>query len=283
MLFHSVLRLLRPKQWTKNFFVMAAVIFSGTLFQPSILFRTLTAALLFCLTSSAVYIINDIVDIEHDRVHPAKRNRSLASKQMSIPLAWLLFFALVIVVFTGSWFLERKLVLIFGGYLGINIAYSLQLKQILILDAFCISSGFILRIFAGGVVSGIFINQWLLLCTMTLSLFFAFGKRREEVAKFGEESFKQRSSLGGYSLTFLDHAISTMATLTIISYMLYVAEPKTAIFFGTHAVVLTAVFVLYGMFHYLSVIQTHQKGGDPTTILLSDLQLQLSCIEWGVT
>ena len=276
-------RLLRPKQWVKNLFVLAVVIFSGTLFQPAIFIRTVAATLLFCLISSAVYLINDILDVEKDRLHPTKRHRPLASKQVSISLAWVLFIVLTIIALTGSWLFSWKLALILGCYLAINITYSLSLKQVPILDAFCISSGFVLRVLAGGVASGVFISHWLLLCTMTLSLFFAFGKRREEFANLEGNSFNQRPPLEGYSLEFLDHAVSIMATLTIISYVLYVADPETSEFFGTRAVLLIAVFVLYGMFHYLSLIQTHRKGGNPSTLLLSDRHLQLSCFGWGLT
>ncbi len=279
----DIFRLLRPKQWIKNLFVLAVVIFSGTLFQPTIFMRTIAATLLFCLMSSAVYLFNDIADVEQDRQHPIKRHRPLASKRVPISLAWILFIVFAILTLTGSWLFNWKLVLILGCYLVINVTYSLFLKQVPILDAFCISSGFILRVLAGGVASGVFISHWLLLCTITLSLFFAFGKRREEVASLGENSFNQRPSLEGYSLEFLDHAVSIMATLTIISYVLYVADPETSEFFGTRAVLLTAIFVLYGMFHYLSLVQTHQKGGNPSTLLLSDRHLQLSCFGWGLT
>ena len=274
---------MRPKHWTKNFFVLAPIIFSGTFFQSGVFLRSAAAALLFCLISSAAYLFNDIMDLERDRLHPEKRLRPLAAGRVSVAAAWVLFILLALVSLTVSILLAWRFSVLLGCYLAINIVYSLRLKQVPILDVFCISAGFILRVLAGGEVGGVFVSHWLLLCTMTLSLFLGFGKRREEVANLGGNSFGQRPALEGYSLQFLDHAISTVATLTIVCYVLYVADPETSEFFGTRAVLLTSVFVLYGMFHYLGLILTHQKGGNPATILLSDRHILLACIGWGLT
>ncbi|MBW2090584.1 MAG: decaprenyl-phosphate phosphoribosyltransferase [Deltaproteobacteria bacterium] len=280
---YNILKLLRPKQWTKNLFVLAPLFFSGELLQPILALSTIFAAFLFSLMSSAAYVLNDIADLERDRQHPKKRLRPLVSGEVPISIGWALFAVLVGFSLALTWFLTWKLSVILILYLTVNIAYSYSLKQIAIVDVFCISSGFIFRVIAGGVVSGVYISHWLLLCTLTLSLFLAFGKRREEFVSLQGNPSDQRPSLQGYSLSFLDHAISTVATLTIICYILYVADPETTEFFGTRAVLITSIFVLYGMFHYLNLLQTRQQGGNPVTMLLSDRPLQLACLGWGLT
>ncbi len=280
---NNIFELLRPKQWLKNLFVFAPLFFSGELFRPAPAILAIAAAVLFSLMSSAVYILNDIADLERDRQHPQKRDRLLASGQVPVSSGWLLFLFLAGFSLVLSWTMTWKLCLILILYLSVNIAYSFWLKQIAIVDVFCISSGFIFRVLAGGAVSGVYISHWLLLCTLTLSLFIAFGKRREEFVSLKGNPAVQRPSLAGYSLPFLDHAISTVATLTIICYILYVADPRTTAFFRTRAVLLTSVFVLYGIFHYLNLLQTHQQGGNPITMLLSDRALQAACLGWGLT
>jgi 4-hydroxybenzoate polyprenyltransferase len=280
---HDIGKLVRPEQWTKNLFVLSPLFFGKAFAEPILAVRTVATAFIFCVMASAVYIFNDIADVERDRAHPTKCQRPIASGTLSIPVAWILFVALALATLVGAFFLNHELAGILTAYLAVNVTYSLYLKRVAILDAFCISSGFILRVLAGGAVSGVVVSHWLLLCTMTLSLFLAFGKRREEMSALAKNPSHQRPSLKGYSLPFLDHAISTVATLTMICYILYVVDPQTTRFFGTRAVLLTSVFVLYGIFHYLSLLQVQEKGGNPATILLSDRHLQLACLGWVVT
>ena len=278
----DILRMLRPRQWTKNLFVLAPLFFAGYFTRFDLLVFALCGALVFCILSSAVYIFNDISDLEQDRRHPEKRRRPLADGRVSLGIAAALIPILTVLSFVLGRLLGGGFLLTLVMYLVVNVFYSLYLKRVPILDVFCISSGFILRVLAGGAITGVNVSQWLLVCTLTLSLFLAFGKRRQELATWDESTSITRESLNGYTLKFLDHAISITATLTIICYILYVADPVTASFFGSRFVLFTALFVLYGMFRYLNLVQTHDRGGDPTALLFADRSLQATCLGWGL-
>ena len=279
----QVIRLLRPEQWTKNFFVIAPAFFGGVMNQPSQAWRAITAFLLFCAASSAVYVFNDIMDRARDRQHPHKRRRPLASGGVGLGTAWILAVGLFALSLAGSHSLNFAFICILTAYLAQGWAYSLYLKRIPIVDVLSLSAGFLLRVLGGGAAVDIVISPWLLVCTLALSLFLGFGKRRAELDSLAGEGNEQRPVLDGYSLPFLDQCISLVTTTTLISYILYVASPETAALFGTRAVMLTIAWVLYGIFRYLSLVYTHKRGSDPAGLLLRDPPLMAACLGWGLS
>ena len=281
--FPDLLVILRPKQWIKSLFVMAPLCFAGEAMNASKAYPALAAALLFCVGASAVYIFNDIVDRESDRFHVEKRQRPIAAGRVKPGVALALASLLCLVGLGGSLLLSWRLFLIVAIYIGVNVFYSLKLKHMAILDVLCISAGFLLRVLAGGTVADVYISNWLLVCTLSLSLFLSLGKRRQELALGEEEAASGGRSLDSYSLSFLDQAIPTAATITIITYLLYVADQHTAQFFGTRAVLVTVIFVIYGVFRYFNLVLTHKRGGDPASLLLSDRPLFFCCLGWALT
>ena len=274
---------LRPKQWTKNLFVLSPLCFAGEAMNAGKAYPTLAAALLFCVCSSAVYIFNDIVDRESDRFHVEKRQRPIAAGRVKPGVALALASPLCLVGLGGSLLLTWRLFLIVAIYIGVNLFYSLKLKHVAILDVLCISAGFLLRVLAGGTVADVYISSWLLVCTLSLSIFLAFGKRRQELTLSGDDASSGRRSLDSYSLSFLDQAIPSAATITIITYLLYVADQHTAQFFGTRAILVTIFFVIYGVFRYLNLVLTYKRSGDPASLLFSDRPLFFCCLGWALT
>ncbi|MEW6264240.1 MAG: decaprenyl-phosphate phosphoribosyltransferase [Thermodesulfobacteriota bacterium] len=279
----ALIRLLRPAQWAKNLFLFAPLFFAGAAADRKLFFHTSLAFILFSLISSSVYIFNDVKDVEYDRSHPRKAKRPIAAGQVPVLPALALSFFLAVFSLIAALRLSGDLVLIMMAYLTLNGAYSLFFKQVPILDVFCVSSGFILRVLAGGAVAGVTVSHWLLVCTLSLSLFLTFGKRRQELVNLGEESARHRPVLRKYSLSFLNHTITIVSTLTIVCYLLYVSDPQTVKFFGTRAPIITVFFVLYGILHYLNLLQTQALGGDPTELLFKDRALQISCLGWGLS
>ncbi|MFH1139014.1 MAG: decaprenyl-phosphate phosphoribosyltransferase [Pseudomonadota bacterium] len=279
----DLVALLRPKQWTKNMFVLAPLFFSGEMFVWGKDFAALAAVLLFSVISSAVYILNDICDLDSDRAHPVKRNRPLASGRVKPKTAWLLAGGLALVGLPLALLLNHRFAGLLAAYLAINIGYSLYFKHVPVLDAFFISSGFLLRVMSGGAVCGVPISHWILLCTLTLSLLLAFGKRREELVNKDDDACAQRPCLDGYSVAFLDQVISKVATLSTMCYLLYVTDSKTLGIIGGGSVIVTTLFVLFGMLRYLNLVFTYQKGSDPAALLLSDRPLLISCLGWAVS
>ena len=275
--------LLRPKQWTKNIFVLAPLFFSGDMFVWEKTWAALAAVVLFSLVSSAVYIFNDICDLESDRAHPTKKNRPLASGRIGLGQAWLLAGCLALAGLLVGFLMSPRFAGILAIYLAVNIGYSLYFKHVPVLDAFFISSGFLLRVMSGGAVCGVKISHWILLCTLTLSLLLAFGKRREELVNKEGDACLQRPCLDGYSIPFLDQVISKVATLSTMCYLLYVTDSKILGIIGSGSVIVTTLFVLFGMLRYLNLVFTYQQGSDPAALLLSDKPLLLSCLGWGVS
>jgi 4-hydroxybenzoate polyprenyltransferase len=269
------LRLLRPKQWIKNLFVFAALIFARDLFQPPLLGLTAVAFVCFCLASSGVYIINDILDVEHDRNHPVKCHRPIASGRIPADVALCLALMLLAASLIGSFRVTWPLGLVTMVYISIMVLYSLWLKQQVILDVFTIASGFILRVVAGAAATGVYLSPWLLLCTVFLSLFIALGKRRHELYLLNDNAAEHRSALSSYSFAFIDQMVGIATSATIISYSLYTFLAPT-----NRNLIYTIPFVLYGLFRYLFVIYQQQSGGAPEEVLLSDRPLLVAVVLW---
>jgi len=277
----DVLLLLRPKQWIKNLLVLTPLFFAKEALSPSLLLNSLAAALLFILASSAIYVFNDIIDLERDRLHPKKRLRPLASGRIGIRSARLIALCLLFLALLGAILLGNTPVGLFlAAYLVMNIAYSLWLKRIVILDVLCVSFGFLLRILLGGAATRIYISEWLLLCTLTLSLFLVFAKRRHELTLLNNRADDHRQVLSQYSISFLDQVMPVVTTTALICYLFYVTAPRTIDFFDTRNMLFTIPFVLYGIFRYLYLVYFRSYGGDPVELVFSDRPLLLAIIGW---
>jgi 4-hydroxybenzoate polyprenyltransferase len=269
------LRILRPKQWIKNLFVFAALIFSRNLFHLPLLVPTAVAFGLFCLSSSGVYILNDIHDREHDRNHPAKSSRPIAAGRIPLPVARALALALIAAGVIGGFLASGLLGYTILAYILLMLFYSLYLKRQVILDVFAIAAGFILRVVAGAAVTGVYISPWLLLCTVFLSLFLALGKRRHELYLLSDSATEHRPALGSYSLPFIDQMVAIATSATVLCYSLYTFLAPTS-----RDLIYTIPFVLYGMFRYLHVLYRQNSGGAPEEALIWDRPLLLAVLLW---
>ncbi|MDO8346777.1 MAG: decaprenyl-phosphate phosphoribosyltransferase [Rugosibacter sp.] len=275
-----LVRLLRPHQWLKNTFVLIGLLFGHAWHDPVKVSQALAVFAAFCLLASAVYVMNDLIDREQDRRHPKKRHRPLAAGTVSVSAAvtlatlCLLAGGVLAVFYAGSapW--------IFLVYVLMNLAYSLGLKHVVILDVFIIAAGFMLRILAGTLGIGIAPSQWLLLCGLMLTLFLGFAKRRAELNALLAESAGHRRVLEHYTAPMLDQFIGIVAAGTVISYALYTVSAETIALHGTQALIATVPFVLYGMLRYLWRLHQRGGGGDPAQELLTDPHLALASLGW---
>ena len=275
----AIIRSLRPKQWTKNGLLFLGLIFSLSLHDPHLIVRSVAAFIDFCLLASATYLVNDVIDIERDRLHPVKRNRPIASGQISRSLAlWialLLFGAGVVVAASlGTGFLVAAML-----YPVLTLSYSLWLKHLVVIDVMAIAAGFVLRAGAGAVVIGVPISPWLYACTLFGALFIAFAKRRHELTLLQGGAGEHRRILEAYTLPFLDQAISVLASASIISYSFYTFSAENLP--RNQAMMLTIPFVLYGVFRYLYLIHLKDGGGTPEEALLNDRPLLATVLSWG--
>jgi 4-hydroxybenzoate polyprenyltransferase len=281
-MFRALVKSMRIKQWTKNIFVLAAVIFDRQMGNLPAVLRSLAGLFLFCLLSSGVYIINDVLDIKADRQHPVKRSRPIASGALPVPLAIGFAVLLLAVTLPLSFVLSTGFGWVTIVYLLINLAYSRWLKHITLLDVMIIAAGFVLRV-AGGVllVTVERFSPWLYVVTTLGALYIGFGKRRSELALLEKEANNHRRVFEGYTLTLLDQLILIVSSTTIIAYSLYTfSAPNLP---SNHAMMLTIPFVLYGIFRYLYLIQVKQAGGAPEELLLSDRPLQIAIVLWGIS
>jgi 4-hydroxybenzoate polyprenyltransferase len=284
------LRALRLSQWTKNIVVLAAFVFAlGDRQQHEdwhLFFRALQAALAFCLVSSGIYLLNDIRDVELDRVHPTKRFRPIAAGELSVPLAFGLSALLLAGGLLWSALLAHSLLLVVAVYVLMQVAYTLWLKHVALVDIFIIAGGFVLRALAGGAAIGVKLSPWLLLCAMLLALFLALCKRRHEKVMLGraeENNPVTRHSLAQYDARLLDQLIAIVSAATLVCYALYTLWPDTIHKFGTDRLVYTVPFVIFGLFRYLDLVYRHERGDRPEHILLSDWPLLVDIALYGVT
>lgn len=274
------IRSLRPRQWIKNAFVFAAIVFDGQLFQAAPLVRTALGFVLLCMASSAVYLLNDIADLEADRQHPSKRNRPLAAGALSLSVARLTAVVLLVVALAGGWTLATGFGLIIAAYLSINFLYSYWLKHLPIIDVFVIATGFLLRVGAGtALISVQRFSPWLYVCTTLLALFIGFGKRRAEIILLADGANNHRRVLEGYSIELLDQLLMILSALTIMAYSLYTFSAENLP--ENHLMMLTIPFVMYGIFRYLHLIHVERRGGAPEELVFRDLPLAATLVLWG--
>ena len=275
----SIINLIRVRQWIKNLLVFAPLAFALD-FNGKAISLELIAFSAFCFASSAVYIINDIIDIKSDRVHKTKRLRPIAAGKISIHQALILELVLLIFAFYAAQELASQLTLILGTYYILNLAYSLWLKKYLILDIMIIAFGFILRILAGAYAISVDISNWILVVTFFAALFLALGKRKNEVELLEADSQNHRQVLAGYTPDFLNQLLSITAGITIVGYTLYTIDTETTAHFGTDKLLYTIPFVVFGIFRYFHLIYNKDRGGDPTNIFLTDKPLIIDIIIW---
>jgi 4-hydroxybenzoate polyprenyltransferase len=275
----AVLQSLRPKQWTKNFIVFAALIFDDHLFEPARIGLVVGAFICFCLASSTVYLVNDVLDRESDRLHPDKRNRPIASGRLNERLAILVAVTLLLVSTLGAFALRPAFAAIIVLYLALLVAYSFSLKHFVILDVFTIAGGFVLRAAGGAVVLNAPISPWLYVCTVLLALFLGFGKRRNELNVLDQVAGAHRRNLDEYSVPLLDQLILITSAATVMAYSLYTfLAPNLP---DNHAMMLTIPVVLYGLFRYLYLLYVRGEGGAPEQLLLTDRPLLATVGVWA--
>ena len=272
----------RPRQWTKNLFVLAVLLFSKNLFNYSLAWRVFLGFFLFSLLTSSVYILNDIVDIKEDRRHPQKKNRPLPSGKLKVSTAFIFTLFTLALSFGLSFYLDTIFGLLLLGYLILNLVYTKCLKHVVILDVFCIAAGFLLRVIAGAVLIDVEVSTWLLICTLVLALFLGFSKRRHELVILGTESVNHKRVLAEYNVHFLDMMIGTLTASTVMSYALYTISDETIRKFNTEKLILTIPFVLYGIFRYLYLVYHKAEGGNPIQNILLDIPLIISVGLWVV-
>jgi 4-hydroxybenzoate polyprenyltransferase len=279
----ALLKSMRPHQWTKNVFVFAALIFAQRLTHLEDVVRAFLAFLLFCALSGAVYIVNDLVDLEKDRAHARKRLRPIASGQLSAGAARVFAIVLATGSIAGAFALSRNFGIVAATYFAVNLLYSFYLKRLVILDVMTVAFGFVLRAVAGGEVIAVAISPWLVLCTTLLALFLGFCKRRNELTLLQEAAPGHREILREYSVEFLDQMISVVTASTVIAYAFYAMSPEVQSKLHTRYLGLTVPFVLYGIFRYLYLLNMKAEGGNPAQTLLDDPPLMLNVLLWGLT
>jgi 4-hydroxybenzoate polyprenyltransferase len=276
-----MIRLIRPKQWLKNLFVFAPLIFARELFLIDADLIAVRAFLAFCFTASAIYIINDMADAEADRAHPEKRHRPIASGEVSPREALVLLSALIILTVVVVAGMDPRFITILAAYFLFNLAYSFRLKEVLLLDVFIVAAGFMFRVLGGAYAIDVRVSSWLVLCSLFISLFLGFAKRRGELAVAPvPEGGAGRKVLRLYSMEFIDQLLTIAAAGTVISYALYTVAPGTIETFGTEKLIYTTVFVLYGVFRYIYLIQTTSKAENPTNAVTSDLPIIVTGLLW---
>lgn len=279
-MFPSLIISIRPQQWIKNLLIFGPLIFSMNLFDIPMVMQTVLAFIAFSLAGSAVYLLNDIIDVEKDKAHPVKRNRPIASGKLPKNVA-LVFMAIIGAgALVLSWDLSQTLAYVIIIYLVNNIFYSFKLKHIVLIDVGSLSLGFVLRVFAGAAVIGVEASPWLIMCTILISSFLGFAKRRHELVLLGEDNANHRSVLAEYSPHLLDQLILISAASTVMSYALYTVNAMTVANFGTTNLIYTVPFILYGVFRYLFLIHNRKKGGDPAKVLLNDAPMVLNIVVW---
>lgn len=279
MSFKSIIQLLRVEHWVKNLFLFIPAFFAARLSEPLILERALVGFLAFSLVASAVYVLNDLVDAPQDRNHPDKCRRPIASGAINRSQALLILTILLALGAVTSAFLSWEMLLFTLLYFAVNVAYSFSLKHFALIDISLIGVGFLLRVLAGGAVTGVAVSQWLIVLTFLLALILGLAKRRGEyVVAMGENNF--RKALEGYNLPFLDMAMVVCSTVAVVAYLMYCFSPEVTIRIGSDKIFYTAFFVVIGILRYLQLTLVFNKTESPTRALLRDRFLQIVLLGW---
>jgi len=276
----AYLKLLRPKDWAKNFFLFIPLFFAGEIFNAEKLIKEFWGFLAFCCIASSIYIINDYRDIEDDRKHPVKCKRPLASGEVSRVSAIIICILLVVLGFGIAWLVRDKFLFVLGLYFLINLAYSFGLKSIPILDIIILAIGFVLRIKAGSVISMVALSEWIIVMVFLLAIFMAIGKRRDDVLLSVSSGRDMRKSVKGYNLEFLNTLLALVCAVIIVAYFMYTMSPEVKERLGTYRLYYTCLFVVAGIMRYLQIIFVSADSGSPTKILYKDRFIQITLILW---
>lgn len=281
----NLILLARPLQWLKNLFVFLPLFFAGELFNCQLFLSAFATFVVFSLTASAVYCINDLLDAPADRLHPKKKFRPIASGKVTslqaiILSSFLLTIAVLVIALGGG---TANLLLLLFTYIFINIAYSFKLKFIPIVDVFIIAFGFVLRLLAGSVSTNIDLSMWIVVMTFLLSLFLGFAKRREDVYLFENSGVMARKNIDRYNLQFMNQVITVLASVTLVAYIMYTISPDIVQKYGTNKLYFTSIFVLAGIIRYLQISIVDMKSGSPTKVLIQDRFIQVCLLFWCLT
>ena len=283
----NIVILLRPQQWLKNGFIFIPLFFDHKLMDWYCLCSAILAFFAYSFAASAIYCLNDLIDVDADRKHPKKCKRPIAAGVITKVQALLLVALCLCVAFAIASMLDSyaqwKVMGILGVYIIMNIAYCLKLKQMAIVDVFIISVGFVLRIFVGGFATGVVLSQWIVLMTFLLALFLAFAKRRDDVVIYEDTGVLARKNVNRYNLPFMNQVIGVVSSITMVCYIMYTVDPEVIARMGSRYVYLTSVFVLAGIIRYLQLTIVDVKSGSPTKVLMKDRFVQCSIIGWIIT
>ena len=276
----NIIRLIRVKHWIKNTFIFLPIFFAGKItliFSDNLLFLFFS----FCLASSSIYVLNDIFDVDKDRLHPSKKGRPIASGFFSIKVGFLIF-AIVSILFLASLIFIKESFLYVLLYFVLNVLYSFKLKHISIVDVACISIGFVLRVLAGGYQADVHVSHWMIIMIFLLTISLAFAKRRDDL-DLGIEKETLRKSLSGYTFQFLDVVKSISFSITLISYVLYSISPEVIERIGSDKLYITSLFVFLGIMRYLQISIVDKNTGSPVQVLMKDRFIQITLLLWGLT
>ena len=281
----NLIALMRPTQWLKNIFILLPLFFSRNIMSIDGLINAACIFVAFSLAASSIYCFNDIMDVKADRLHPKKKLRPIASGEITLPQAYTTMLVLITCAILSLFALPNKsarlaAITIVAVYYIMNIAYCIKLKHIAIIDTFIISTGFVIRVLAGGVSTGTWVSQWIILMTFLLALFLAFAKRRDDVVIFNDSGKKMRRNITRYNLEFLNNAISIIAAMTMICYIMWTMSQDVIERLGTEQLYITSIFVLLGMMRYMQLTIVDAKSGSPTNILQKDKFIHLCIIGW---
>ena len=279
----ALFKLIRPKQWIKNTFVLIPIFFSGNLFDTQKVMAGIITFFAYCFAASSIYCFNDLVDVKADRRHPVKCKRPIASGAISVAQAYMLMAlmfvlsAICVLFLTENKWLVGAVILF---YWLLNLAYCAELKDHAIIDVCVIAFGFVLRILAGGIAANIMLSNWIVLMTFLLTLFLSFAKRRDDVIRMQETGEAPRRNTIRYNFTFINQAITITASVTLVCYVMYTVSPEVKAQFHTDYLYLTTVFVLVGLLRYIQLAVVDKKSGDPTKVILRDRFTQLVVLAW---
>jgi len=284
----DMIRSMRIYQWTKNLVLFAGPVFTLKILDPAFALPSLLGFLAFSLATSGVYVLNDVLDVERDRLHPTKRSRPIASGRLPIGAAWVLAAILLAAGLGGSFLLGPRFGMSAAAYVALTVTYSLALKNVVLLDVVAIAVGFVVRAAAGvellrdrlGSAEAVELSPWLLVCAFFLALFLAIGKRRHELGVLEGEASRHRAALGRYTVRLLDQLVAVVTSATVLAYSVYTIAPETVAKFHGRPLFLTIPFVLYGIFRYLYLMYAEEKGGNPSEHLLTDRATLVNVLLW---
>lgn len=282
----DILKIMRPKQWLKNVFVFVPAFFAGSIADTCDIFASIVTFISFSLAASAVYCLNDIIDVEADRRHPVKCRRPIASGAVSVACGYRLMALLATVSLLLIQFLDtgrRDVTCVVVFYMLLNAAYCIKLKQYAIVDVCIIAFGFVLRLLAGGLATEVVLSKWIVLTTFLLTLFMSFAKRRDDVIRMNETGEAPRKNTIRYNLTFINQAVTISGTVTLVCYIMYTVSPEVGERINTPYLYLTTVFVILGLLRYLQITVVDENSGEPTKIMLRDRFMQTVVLLWAMS